>query len=54
MKKIITSILLFATIISAAQDKKAYQIFDKNGKKTSYEKLLKAGEKAEVVLFGIS
>lgn len=52
MKKIITSILLFATIISAAQDKKAYQIFDKNGKKTSYEKLLKAGEKAEVVLFG--
>ena len=52
MKKIIISILLFATIISAAQDKKAYQIFDKNGKKTSYEKLLKAGEKAEVVLFG--
>lgn len=52
MKKIITSILLFATIICAAQDKKAYQIFDKNGKKTSYEKLLKAGEKAEVVLFG--
>lgn len=52
MKKIITSILLFATIISVAQDKKAYQIFDKNGKKTSYEKLLKAGEKAEAVLFG--
>ena len=52
MKKIIISILLFATIISVAQDKKAYQIFDKNGKKTSYEKLLKAGEKAEVVLFG--
>lgn len=52
MKKIITSILLFATIICAAQDKKAYQIFDKKGKKTSYEKLLKAGEKAEVVLFG--
>ena len=52
MKKIITSILLFATILSAAQDKKAYQIFDKNGKKTSYEKLLKAGEKSEVVFFG--
>ena len=52
MKNIITSILLFATILSAAQDKKAYQIFDKNGKKTSYEKLLKAGEKADVVLFG--
>ena len=52
MKNIITSLLLFATILSAAQDKKAYQIFDKNGKKTSYEKLLKAGEKADVVLFG--
>ncbi len=52
MKNIITSLLLFATILSAAQDKKAYQIFDKNGKKTSYEKLLKAGEKSEVVLFG--
>ena len=52
MKNIITSLLLFATILSAAQDKKAYQIFDKNGKKTSYEKLLKAREKADVVLFG--
>ena len=52
MKNIITSLLLFATILSAAQDKKAYQIFDKNGKKTSYEKLLKAGEKSEVVFFG--
>ena len=52
MKNIITSLLLFATILSAAQDKKAYQIFDKNGKKTSYEKLLKAGEKSDVVLFG--
>ena len=52
MKKITFSIFLFATIISVAQDKIAYQIFDKNGKKTSYEKLLKAGEKADVVLFG--
>lgn len=52
MKKITFSIFLFATIISVAQDKKAYQIFDKKGKKSSYEKLLKSGEKAEVVLFG--
>ena len=52
MKKLTFSIFLFATIISVAQDKKAYQIFDKNGKKTSYEKLLKAGEKSEVVFFG--
>ena len=52
MKKIIFSIFLFATIISVAQDKKAYQIFDKNGKKSSYEKLLKVAEKTDVVLFG--
>ena len=52
MKKLTFSIFLFATIISVAQDKKAYQIFDKKGKKSSYEKVLKASEKADVVLFG--
>ena len=52
MKKLTFSIFLFATIISVAQDKKAYQIFDKKGKKSSYEKVLKAAEKSDVVLFG--
>jgi uncharacterized iron-regulated protein len=52
MKKITFCILLFATFISVAQDKKAYQIFDKKGKKSSYEKVLKASEKTDVVLFG--
>ena len=52
MKKLTFSIFLFATIISVAQDKKAYQIFDKKGKKSSYEKVLKASEKIDVVLFG--
>ena len=52
MKKIIASIFLLATIVSVSQDKKAYQIFDKNGKKSSYEKLVKASEKSDVVLFG--
>ena len=52
MKKLTFSIFLFATVISAAQDKKAYQIFDKKGKKSSYEKVLKASEKTDVVLFG--
>lgn len=52
MKKIIFCIFLFATVISVAQDKKAYQIFDKKGKKSSYEKVLKAAEKTDVVLFG--
>ena len=52
MKKLTFSIFLFATVISAAQDKKAYQIFDKKGKKSSYDKVLKASEKTDVVLFG--
>lgn len=52
MKKITFCIFLFATIISVAQDKKAYQIFDEKGKKSSYEKVLKAAEKTDVVLFG--
>lgn len=52
MKKITFCIFLFATIITVAQDKKVYQIFDKKGKKSSYEKVLKASEKTDVVLFG--
>ena len=47
----ITLIVLFS-LISNAQDKKAYQLFDKNGKKVSYKKLLKAAEGTQVVLFG--
>ncbi len=35
-----------------AQDKKAYQLFDKNGKKATFEKLVKNAEKTQVVLFG--
>jgi len=52
MKKTTAILFLFATLFSFSQDKKAYQIFDKNGKTSSYKKLLKASEKAEVVLFG--
>lgn len=52
MKKIL---LLLAFIISfgvAAQEKKAYQFYDKKGKKTDYGQLLKAARTAQVVLFG--
>ncbi len=52
MKKVL---LLLAFLIGSAlhaQDKKAYQLFDKKGKKTTYAKLLKAAEKSQVVLFG--
>ena len=41
--------LLLLTIGIAAQDKKAYQLFDKNGKKVSYKKLLKAAEGTQVI-----
>lgn len=46
------SIFLLISNIGMAQDKKAYQLFDKKGKKVSYEKLLKSTEETEVVLFG--
>lgn len=35
-----------------AQDKLPYQLYTKEGKKTSYKKMLKEAENAEVVLFG--
>jgi uncharacterized iron-regulated protein len=52
MKTTFLSILLLFAIVIKAQDKKAYQLFDKNGKKVSYKKLLKSAESTQVVLFG--
>ncbi len=52
MKAKVVTFLMFFSILIQAQDKKAYQLFDKNGNKTSYKKLLKAALKTEVVLFG--
>lgn len=49
--KFLSLFLLFAIYLQA-QDKKSYQLFDKNGKKVSYDKLLKASLKTQVVLFG--
>ena len=46
----IIGFLLVSTTI--AQDKKAYRFFDSKGKKVTYEKVLKASEKTDVVLFG--
>lgn len=45
-------IILFFGSVGKAQNKMPYQFFDKKGKKASYEKLLKASSKTEVVLFG--
>lgn len=52
MKNQVLLILLLFSVLINAQDKKAYQLFDKNGKKVSYKKLLKSAEATQVVLFG--
>ena len=52
MRKITTLFLLVICTALNAQDKKAYQLFDKKGRKVSFEKVVKAGLKTEVVLFG--
>lgn len=52
MKYIIYTILFLLSFSAVSQDKPAYQLFDKNGKKTSYKKLLKASTNTELVLFG--
>lgn len=52
MKKIILLVVLATASIINAQDKKAYQLFDKNGKKVNFAKVVKAGFKTEVILFG--
>jgi uncharacterized iron-regulated protein len=51
MKKLV-ALLFLTSVFIQAQDKKAYQIYDKNGKKTCYKKLLKSALKTEVLLFG--
>ncbi|WP_456440658.1 ChaN family lipoprotein [Psychroserpens sp.] len=55
MKKIFLSItFLFFTLISFSQKKTPYIIYNANGKKVSYKKMLKTISKKEVVLFGES
>lgn len=44
--------ILFCQINVWSQDKKAYQLYTVQGKKTTYQKLLKASQQNEVVLFG--
>ena len=52
MKKLTLSLILLLSIATSAQDKPAYQLFDKSGKKITYKKMVKATLEAEVVLFG--
>jgi uncharacterized iron-regulated protein len=52
MKKLIVLLIAFVSVYGIAQDKSPYQIFDKNGKKTTYKKLVASSLKNDVVLFG--
>ena len=52
MKYIFAILAFVVSLNTIAQDKLPYQIFDVNGKKTSYAKMLKQAENVEVVLFG--
>lgn len=45
-------IALVVFLISAATEKKAYEIFKESGKKTDYEKMLKDISDADIVFFG--
>ena len=48
-----TLIVSFLFLMSfSSSDKQAFKIFDKNGKNSSYEKLLKEAKNADIVFFG--
>lgn len=51
-KIILTAIYLLIGFVNFGQNKMPYQLYTKEGKKTTYDKLLKASEKNEVILFG--
>lgn len=50
--KIFSVILISLSILSFKADKKAYELFDINGKTATYEQLLKSAKEADIVLFG--
>ena len=51
-KKIFAILSLTVLLFAFKGDKLAYQIFDEKGKKSSYDKILKATEKADIIFFG--
>ena len=52
MRKLLFVGVLLLCSVTKAQDKLAYQLFDKKGHKVSYRHLLKRASGAQVVLFG--
>lgn len=51
-KRISLFCLVVFTMFGFTSDKRAYQVFDQNGKKLTYDKLLKEISEADVILFG--
>jgi len=51
-KIIVLTLFLVFSINLSAQEKKAYKMFNANGSKTSYKKLLKKAQNADIILFG--
>jgi len=52
MKRYYILVLVLSFIAGWAQDKQPYQIYNKEGKKTTYANLLKEGTATDVILFG--
>ncbi len=52
MKNFILLLFIFVFQINYGQEPAAFQIFDKKGNKTSFDKMVKSALKNEVVLFG--
>ncbi len=52
MYKWMITLLLFAAVRLSGQDKPAYRLFHANGKEASYETLLEAAKKTDVLFFG--
>ena len=53
MKKTVLALLIqMLVIMGFSQNKPAYVLYDANGKKVSYEKMLKTISKADMLLFG--
>jgi uncharacterized iron-regulated protein len=52
MKKLFVWTVLLLSVSVMAQNGQAYQLFNSKGKKTTYDKLIKASEKVELILFG--
>ena len=52
MKKIVVLLFALVGLFAFKSDKPAYQIFNAEGKKVNYEKMLEASKNADIVFFG--